>query len=158
MDRTLKHLLVPISDLRPYPGNPRRGDVEAIRASLERHGQFRSLVVNRRTNEVLAGNHILAAAQGLGWPELAVSYVDVDADQARRIVLADNRTSDLAGYDEGALAELLQELPDLDGTGYDSAALGELLDAVAPVELPGEDEAVPPAPERPRTRPGDLYR
>jgi hypothetical protein len=104
--------------------NPRRGDVEAIQASLERDGQYRALVVNRRTNEVLAGNHTLAAAKRLGLRELAVTYVDVDADQARRIVLADNRTSDVAGYDEAALAKLLQGLPDLAGTGYDSAALG----------------------------------
>jgi site-specific DNA-methyltransferase (adenine-specific) len=151
----LAPLMVPIAELRPYDRNPRRGSVEAIRESLERNGQYRPVVVNRRSGEVLAGNHTLAAATQLGWSEIAATYVSVDAEQAKRIVLADNRTNDLAGYDEGLLAELLNELPDLTGTAYDEDSLSELLDSVAPA-LPDEDE-VPPPPVTPRTRPGDLY-
>jgi DNA modification methylase len=158
MDRTLKQLLVPIDELRPYARNPRRGDLEAIKQSLRRNNQYQAIVVNRRTGEVLVGSHRLRAAKELGWKEIAATYVDVDDEQAKRIVLADNRTSDLAGYDEAALAALLQELPELDGTGYDEQALGELLDEVTPVELPGAEEEVPPTPAKPRTRRGDLYR
>jgi DNA modification methylase len=154
----LETQLVPISRLRPYPGNPRRGDLAAIAESLRRHGQFRPIVARRSTGEVLAGNHVLLAARKLGLERLAVAFVDVDEEQARRILLVDNRTSDLAGYDEAALAELLSGLPDLDGTGYDEAALSRLLEELRPVELPGAEEEVPPPPETPRTRPGDLYR
>jgi ParB-like nuclease domain len=57
--------LVPTADLRPYPGNPRRGDLEAIKDSLERNGQYRPIVVNRRTMEVLAGNHTLIDGTGM---------------------------------------------------------------------------------------------
>ena len=54
----------------------------------------------------------MQAAKALGWPEIAVTWVDVDEEQAARIVLVDNRTNDLAGYDEAALADLLvDELP-----------------------------------------------
>jgi hypothetical protein len=35
--------LVDPSQLRPYPGNPRRGDLEAIKDSLRRHGQYRPI-------------------------------------------------------------------------------------------------------------------
>src|SRR5829696_9949915 len=112
----LKDLTVPIGSLRPYARNPRRGDVGLIAESLERNGQYRPLVVNRPTGEVLAGNHTLLAARQLGWSEIAVTYVDVNDAQAQRIVLVDNRASDVAGYDDELLAELLKELPDLEGS------------------------------------------
>jgi ParB-like chromosome segregation protein Spo0J len=133
--RQLTSRTVPIHQLKPYPGNPRRGDVAAIRESLERNGQYRPIVARQATNEVLAGNHTLAAAQELGWTEIAVTYVDCDAEQAKRIVLADNRTNDVAGYDHQALVDLLIELPDLAGTGYDQAALDSLLDELEPGPL-----------------------
>jgi hypothetical protein len=135
-----------ISTLRPYSGNPRRGDVAAIAASLKQNGLYRPLVANRRTMEVLAGNHTLMAARELGWREIAVTFVDCDPDQARRIVLADNRTNDLAGYDSEALAELLAELPSLEGTGYDEAALDALLDELGARRDPRRGRA--PSPPR----------
>ena len=106
--------------------------------------------------EVLAGNHTLLAARELGWDEISVTFVEVDAEQARRILLVDNRTNDLAGYDLQELVDLLAELPDLEGTGYDQAALGDLLDELAPDPV-GDDEA-PPLPSEAETRPGDLLR
>ncbi len=62
--------LVPIGSLKPFGGNPRRGDVAAIRESLRVNGQYRPVVVRRETSEVLAGNHTLKAAGEEGWSEL----------------------------------------------------------------------------------------
>lgn len=122
---------VPLGKLKPYPGNARRGDVEAIAESLERNGQYRPLPVQRSTGFVLAGNHTLQAAQKLGWPSVQVTYLDVDDDAARRIVLADNRTSDLGGYDERALLTLLREVgEDMAGTGYDLDDFDDLLASI----------------------------
>lgn len=151
---SLRHLAVPVADLRPHPDNPRRGDLSTLKESLGHHGQYRPIVVNRQTMEVLAGNHTLRGAQELGWTEIAATFVDVDADQARRILLVDNRSSDLADYDDEGLLELLQDLDGLEGTGYDDAALADLLDELSPPPL-GEDEA-PPLPTEPETRPGEL--
>jgi len=152
----LKDLTVPIGSLRPYARNPRRGDVGLIAESLERNGQYRPLVVNRPTGEVLAGNHTLLAARQLGWSEIAVTYVDVNDAQAQRIVLVDNRASDVAGYDDELLAELLKELPDLEGSGWDAHALDELLEEIGD-SSPGEADVPPPPPGEPRTAPGDRY-
>lgn len=120
---------VKLGELRPYPGNARRGDVDAIASSLEAHGQFRPLIVQRSTGYVLGGNHTLQAAQRLGWPSVQVTYLDVDDDAAKRIVLADNRTHDLGdGYDDRALADLLASIDgDLTGTGFSFDDLDDLL-------------------------------
>ncbi len=151
---SIRQLAVPTADLRLHPDNPRRGDLATLNESLSFHGQYRPIAVNRPTMEVLAGNHTLRAAKELGWAEIAATFVEVDAEQAKRILLVDNRTSDLAGYDNEALLELLEELGELEGTGYDADALAELLDELLPPPL-GEDEA-PPLPAEPVTRPGDL--
>lgn len=123
---TIADLAVPIDTLRPYARNPRNGDIDAIAASLQANGQYRPIVVRAGTGEILAGNHTYAAAMALGWTQIAATQIAVDDEQAARIVLADNRTSDLAVYDNGLLAELLDELGPLDGTGYDSGDLQRL--------------------------------
>src|SRR5215210_146878 len=147
----LTHLAVPVDSLRAHPRNPRRGDLEAVKESLRHHGQYRPIVVNRPTGEVLAGNHVLRAAEELGLDDIAATFVDLSEKDALRVVLVDNRTSDLAGYDDELLAELLQGLDGLEGTGFDTEALDELLDEVAPAPL--EEEDLPPAPAEPETRP-----
>jgi site-specific DNA-methyltransferase (adenine-specific) len=155
---TLAELTVPIGSLKPYGRNPRRGDVAAIRRSLEVNGQYRPVVARTGSGEVLAGNHTLAAALELGWAELAATFVDVDDEQAARIVLVDNRTADLAGYDQAVLAELLGDLPELDGSGYLAADLEALLAELSDDQGdPGRDTEPGPAPEEPVARPGDVW-
>jgi ParB-like chromosome segregation protein Spo0J len=117
---------VSIGDLKPYPKNPRRGDVDEIARSLETNGQYKPIVANRRDNAILAGNHTWRAARSLGWSTIAVSWVDVDEQEAARIVLADNRTSDMSIYDDSKLLELLQSLPDLKGTGFTDTDIDQL--------------------------------
>ena len=153
---SLAELVVPIESVRPYEKNPRRGDVETLKRSLERNGQYRPLVANRRTGEVLAGNHTLRAARELGWTEVAVTFVDVDDEQAARIVLVDNRSSDLAVYDDRELTELLRSLPDVGGTGWREDELDALLSEFADSEVL-DAELDPEVLERPARYTFDVY-
>lgn len=118
--------IVDINSLKPYPKNPRRGDVEAIVKSLEHNGQYKPIVVNRKDNSILAGNHTWRAARSLGWNEIAVSWVDVDDVGAGKIVLADNRTSDMSIYDDSKLLDLLNSLSNLEGTGFSDVDIDQL--------------------------------
>ena len=118
--------IVDITTLKSYPTNPRRGDVEEIAKSLTVNGQYKPIIVNRRDKSILAGNHTWRAARSLGWTEIAVSWVDVDDHQAKKIVLADNRTSDVSIYDDFKLLELLETLPTLDGTGFKQIDIDQL--------------------------------
>lgn len=154
---TLEALVVPIDGLRHFGKNPRKGDVDAIADSLTRHGQYRPIVVRSGSNEVLAGNHTLKAARDkLGWSEIAATFVDVDDDQAARIVLVDNRVNDVATYDESALVEMLQSLPDLDGTGFGPDDLEALL-GVPEGREPSDDVDELPEPPDPIAKLGDLF-
>ena len=119
--------LLSVDSLTPYAKNPRTGDVEAIKESLTVNGQYRAIVVRAGTHEVLAGNHTLAAAKALGWSELLCHVVDVDDEQAARIVLVDNRSNDLATYEPDRLIDLLTSLPEVRGTGFSDGDLAALL-------------------------------
>ena len=139
---------VPINSLEAYPTNPRRGDIDSIALSLKAHGQYRPIVVQYGTNFILAGNHTYKAAKKLGWKKIKITYIEVDETTARRIVLADNRLTDLAGYNEPLLKSLLQALPELDGTGFtqsevdilDRLTTGEDKSSIASKPLPSEPE------------------
>lgn len=125
----------PVADLRLYHRNARKGDVEAIKKSITIHGMYRPIVVNKgthtgRENEVLAGNHTLKAIRDLGWDTVPVTLVDVDDEQAAKIVLVDNKTSDDASYNVELLTAELSALADLEGTGYSEADLDKLLNGL----------------------------
>lgn len=150
---------VPVDSLALHPQNARRGDVKAIAASLSANAQFSPIVVQASTRYVLSGNHTLMAARELGWQEIDAVFVDVDDKRAYRIMLAANRTADIGGYDNDALAELLSYLDgDYEGTGYTQKDVDFLLDypEPEPAEEPDEVEAGPP-PADPVTKPGDLW-
>lgn len=132
-----------LSDLRQHPRNPRNGDVDLIAESLEVNGQFKPIVL-ANDGTILAGNHSYQAALSLGWETMAAVTLDLDPDspEAVRVMLADNRTSDVGAnmYDDRALLDLLEGLgDDLTGTGYKTYDLDDLM---------GEpDEPLPEFPE-----------
>ena len=156
---SLRSLAIPCDSIDKDPANARKHgneNLEAIRASLRVYGQRKPIVVNRRTGIVEAGNGTLAAARELGRTHIAAVYVDDDAMTAAGFALADNRTSELAEWDEAALEATLRELV------VDDAELKKMLDDMAtdildpaPIEI-AEDEA-PAPPAEPVTKPGDLW-
>lgn len=123
-------LATPIKNLKLLPGNPRKGDVDAVARSYEKFGQ-RKAIVAKRDGTVIDGNHQLLAAKKLGWTEIAVVFTDDDDLTAKAYALAANRTSDLGGYNTEALAELLADVAIdadlLNASGYTEKDLDLLL-------------------------------
>lgn len=143
----LTSAMVDIDALRPHPRNARNGDVDAIMESLRVNGQYRPIVI-AADGTILAGNHTYMAAMELDWTHIAAVRINVkpDSAEARRIMLADNRTADRGNYDNGLLLDLLTEMNDtvgLIGTGYDNDDLTRLLDTLNPPPLPDP----PPMPD-----------
>ncbi|WKS56806.1 DNA methyltransferase [Corynebacterium accolens] len=170
-----EHQTIPLLQLNHYAKNPRRGDVQAIKGSIIANGIFRPVIVNKGTytdkpNEILAGNHTVKAIRELAeenpddprWQEVEVWMVDVDAERAARIVLADNRTADLGSYDNEELLGLLNMMDgDLDGTGYDEEYLDSLEEIVKlenSTQDPNDEDVEPEAPPaKPTSRIGDVW-
>ena len=163
----LRPLAVPISTLTLDPANARRHperNLSAVEASLRLYGQRKPVVVRRAGMVVTAGNGTLEAAKRLGWTHLAAVVVDDDPITATGFAIADNRTAELASWDEEALARLLTELRDeevdLDALGWDEDELEELAAELegAGGEVPeGEDPGPLEPPAEPVSQPGEIY-
>ncbi|MFE9812425.1 DNA methyltransferase [Streptomyces sp. NPDC005548] len=152
---------IPLDELTPFPGNAKRGDVDAIRASLRRNGQYRGLVVREIPDGpliVLAGNHTLQALTAEGAQTARCDIVLCDDPTARRINLVDNKAAELGTYDNDALAELLSYMDgDLEGTGYTQDDVDALLDYPEDPETLTDPDDVPDPPDDSVSKPGDIW-
>jgi ParB-like chromosome segregation protein Spo0J len=121
---------VPIDALLPHPKNPRKGNVDKIAESIIANGFYGAVIAQKSTNIILVGNHRWRAARQTGMTSIPVMYVDVDDATATKILLADNRTSDLAVYDADELTRILKSVmveDDLTGTGFTAQDLDKMI-------------------------------
>lgn len=106
--KSIEQMAVPISSLGWLINNPRIGDIEALKASLEEFGQVKPIVVHQDsegTNIIIAGNHTAKAALALGWTHIAAAIdTEMTDEQAIAFALIDNRTSELGHFDPELLA------------------------------------------------------
>ena len=155
----LKDLALPIDNLHADPANARKHNdknVDSIKASLAKFGQRKPIVVQREGMIVRAGNATLAAAKALGWKHIAAVVLDDDNATASQFAIADNRTAELAEWDNETLATLLDGMveQDRDLLGFDADDMQKLLSELTPEVV--EDE-VPEPPADPITKPGNLW-
>jgi ParB-like chromosome segregation protein Spo0J len=146
-----------VADLSSDPANARKhGDrnIESIIASLRRFGQQKPIVVDS-SGCVRAGNGTLEAARRLGWTEIDCVRSSLQSSEITAYAIADNRTAELAEWDEEILAGTLDGLAQMDedllaAAGFTEEELAALMDAVNPEFAPGNqddqgklDEALP---------------
>jgi len=146
-----------VKDLSSDPANARKHsdrNIESIMASLRRFGQQKPIVVDK-SNVVRAGNGTLEAAKRLGWETIAVVQSDLTGADMSAYAIADNRTAELAEWDDEILKATLEGLDDAlrDAAGFDLKELDEILKE--PQEVTEDD--VPEPPVNPITKPGDLW-
>jgi site-specific DNA-methyltransferase (adenine-specific) len=149
--KSLHPLAEPIDAVKQDPANARSHDganLAAIVASLERFGQRRPIVVNRRNKQIEAGNATHEAAKRLGWAHVAVVWVTDDKKAQLGFSIADNRTAELAGWSEDELAAALLEI----GHGDEGLAEALLLDELATAQgidltEPGAEDLQDPEPQ-----------
>lgn len=150
-----------VAELAADPANARKHNdknLAAIKASLQRFGQQKPIVVDS-SGIVRAGNGTLAAAQALGWTEIDCVVSDLSGAEATAYAIADNRTAELAEWDDAVLTATLQALEAEDASllldaGFDEKELAKLVAQNSPDVV--EDE-VPEPPADPITQPGDLW-
>ena len=154
--------LRPLDAGRPYANNPRQNDdaVEAVAESIRRFG-FRQPIVVDQDGVIVAGHTRFRAAQRLGLATVPVHVAtDLTPDEVRAYRLADNKTAELASWDDAMLSI---ELDALRGAGIDWTLLGfdeeELAKLLAPAGTEGltDPDAVPEKPADPITKAGDLW-
>jgi len=151
-----------VADIKLYPHNPRRNDhaVAAVAASIREFG-FRQPIVVDTDGVTVVGSTRLKAAIQLGMKQVPVHVaVGLTPAQLKAYRIADNKTAELADWDDSLLVQELAELQkmdfDLDVVGFTADELQELFRAELEPGLVDPDD-VPQPPDEPVTRPGDLW-
>jgi ParB-like chromosome segregation protein Spo0J len=124
-----------VEALIPYAANSRThsdAQVAQIAASIKEFGWTNPILIDG-DNSIIAGHGRLMAARKLGMAEVPVIRIDhLTKAQQRALVIADNKLSLNAGWDEELLKIELQELDalkfDLTLTGFDIGELTALFD------------------------------
>lgn len=155
----------PLDQLQPHPANPKDHDVGAVISSIHRFGIAGPIIVDQRTGYILAGHGRVKALKAIrddgGTPPEGVTVAD-DPDNAGEWVvpvmdswasrtdydahaamIALNRTTELGGWDQTALVDLLEQLAEyddgLDGVGYDGDDLDTLKAQLAYLDEPDNE-------------------
>ena len=119
---------VPVGEVRPYPGNPRRNEaaVEAVAASIREFGWRQPIVVDA-DGTIVCGHTRYKAARALGEEQVPVTVAaDLTPEQVAAYRLADNKVGELAEWDDGLLSLELDGIFDIDmgEFGFDLDDLG----------------------------------
>ena len=152
-----------IAELSNDPANARKHNdknIEAIIASLRRFGQQKPIVIDRN-NIVRAGNGTLEAARRLGWDSIDCVKTSLEGSDAIAYAIADNRTAELAEWDDNVLAAqlngLLTESEEIALAAGWTAEEIEAMVALAEDDPEITEDDVPVPPVDPITKPGDLW-
>lgn len=156
----IEHLSV--SNLLPHELNPRKHGKRQIRQIAEsiRIFGFKVPVLVDANDRLICGHGRVAACKLLGIESVpAIRTSDLDDAKIRAFMIADNRLTEIAGWDDSLLAEnfkILSELDldfDLEVTGFDYGDIENLLsqdDDGSPEEPPVPSANTLPAVARAR--------
>lgn len=153
--------VVKIADLKPYERNARTHSaeqVDQIAKSIEEFGFISPVLIDEDGN-VIAGHGRIMAAQKLGLTEVPCLYIEgLTEDQRKAYVLADNRLTELGGWD----AELISaELQDLKDAGFDIDITGFTIDDIIIDETTWDDYDEPSIDDKtevvPRIKRGEVW-
>lgn len=115
-----------VSDVKPYDKNPRRNDgaVDAVAASIREFGFQQPLVVDK-DGVLIVGHTRLKAAKKLGLEEVPVVVADgLSPEQVKAYRLADNKTGELAEWEENLLIQELAGIEmDMERFGFEAEGI-----------------------------------
>ena len=157
----------PIDHLKPDPSNPRRHErkqIQKIAESIQAFGFNVPILIDAELR-VIAGNGRLLACRHLGRSEVpTISLEHLSEAQARAFMIADNRLTEIANWDDRLLGEPLRELSELnldfslEVTGFDMAEIDLLIEGASTTAQPDPDDTQLSIGSGPAvTRPGDTW-
>ena len=151
-----------LSDIKPYPQNPRVNDdaVDAVAASIREFG-FQQPCVLDTDGVIVVGHTRWKAANKLGLEKVPVVVAkDLTPAQIKAYRIADNQTNTLAEWDSQLLPLELNDLEaldfDLSLLGFEPDDLNKWLGSEVTDGLCDPDD-VPEPPDAAITQPGDLW-
>jgi DNA modification methylase len=139
-----------IDQLKPDPANPRlhsKKQIRQIADSIETFG-FNVPVLVDAELKVICGHGRLLACRELGWSEVPTLCLDhLSPAQARAFMIADNRLTEIATWDDRLLAQQLKDLSllgldfDIEVTGFEMGEIDLRIASLDDIPEQGDDPA-----------------
>lgn len=135
-----------IDKLQKWKDNPRKNKaaIKHVAESIKRFGFASPIIARSDDKMIIAGHTRYEAAKELGLDKVPVRYLDLDPADSRLLALADNKTAEVAEWDEEKLEQVMQDLLDeglsLDGLGWTDSELADIVQELKEEEIK-EDEA-----------------
>jgi DNA modification methylase len=145
--KKLEIVYVKPETLKPWPDNPKLHDIAAIANSVERFDITQPILVQKKTNRIIAGHGRIKAFEKLGIKEIPVIYLDMDDKAAKAYMLVDNQLTIEGGWDDDLLQKVIGELK-IEAPEIKLEELGfeDMLEEMNAASLSAsEDEFEPPA-------------
>lgn len=141
-------------NIKPYQNNAKKHpqkQIDQVAESIKRFGMNQPIVVDK-DGVIIVGHGRYLALQKLGWeikPEWVIRKEDLTPEEVNAYRLADNKLNE-SEWDMGLVIDELKGLSDdmIDLTGFDKDLI---------IEPDEKDDEVPPIPEEPKSKLGDLY-
>lgn len=146
--------IVSIDQIKPYENNPRNNDdaVDAVANSIKEFGWQQPIVVDNG-GVIIAGHTRYKAAKQLKLKEVPIVVADnLTEEQVNAYRLADNKSGELATWDDDELQEELDKILDIDMTDFGFDLETELED-----DEVIDDDYEEEVPEEPKSKLGQVY-
>lgn len=140
MAKTTEMVELALSKLKPYERNAKKHpqeQIEKIKNSIQEFGFISPCLIDKKNN-IIAGHGRVEAAKLLGMDVVPCVYIEgLTEEQRRAYILADNKLTELGGWDMTTVSDELQSLVD---TGFDINLTGFDIDDIIIDEI--EDVAI----------------
>lgn len=149
------------SELTPWKDNPRNNDgepVAKVAESIKRFGFGAPIVARADNREIIAGHTRWKAAKKLGLARVPVRLLPISEKEAHLLALADNRLTELTGWADAGLHDVLgrYDVADQLLAGWTEKDVRELERRAKGGEQVDDDD-VPELPTDPITKLGDVW-
>lgn len=154
---------VRLADLVPYERNAKQHSAEQVQKiadSIKEFG-FLSPVLIDRAGNIIAGHGRVMAAKSLGMKTVPAVYIEgLTETQRRAYILADNKLTELGGWDDQLLS---LELDDLKASGFDIDLTGFTIDDIiiseesSPEFTEEQLDDLKASGKAPRIKPGEVW-
>ena len=146
-----------IDDIKPYENNPRNNDdaVDAVANSIKEFGWQQPIVVDIG-GIIIAGHTRYKAAEKLGLKIVPVVVAkDLTEEQVKAYRLADNKSGELATWNDELLEDELGSIDDIDMSNFGFPPLETIEEENSEAH---DDEFDEDPPKEPKSKAGQVYK
>lgn len=152
-----QHEMIDINALTPYENNARThstDQLEMIGNSIKEFGFINPVIIDEN-NMILVGHGRVMAADQIGIKQVPFRRVtNLTEDQKKAYIIADNKLSDLGGWDDELLLAELESIElDMSKFGFDIE-----IDDIEDTDIVEDDPPEVDADAEPKSKRGDVYK